>query len=230
MIKREEFKSKLSQIGLCSSEDAGQLFNALQPDQTTKCLDFKMFHTGMEGITSNAHKSIDPRGLLGNSSVPHKPRPLLLHQPLDSIGASHEFRKSRLSLTAEMVEREFHHDTKGMTEVLPTSQMYMSDALRFDRARGHRERFLLEEKAKREKLLQDKVANKHNILTMYEDLKSKSEWRQQQRVQANIESRQARQRFHDQVDRFLEEDNQTNRKRRGIRVRRKPSPLEPTPV
>lgn len=102
-----------------------------------------------------------------------------------------------------MVEREFHHDTKAVTAASPSSQMFMSDALRFDRERGHRERFLQEEKAKREKLLHDKVANKHNILTMYEDLKSKSEWRLQQRQQAKLESKQARQRFHDQVVSWL---------------------------
>ena len=96
LIKPEEFKNKLSQIGLCSPEDAGHLFNALQPDRTTKCLDFKMFHTGMETIISNPGKSINPRAFLGSSSVPAKNRPLLLHQPLDSIGASQEFRKSSL--------------------------------------------------------------------------------------------------------------------------------------
>lgn len=116
-----------------------------------------------------------------------------------------------------MVEREFHHDTKAVTAASPASQMFMSDALRFDRERGHRERFLQEEKAKREKLLHDKVANKHNILTMYEDLKSKSEWRQQQRQQAKLETKQARQRFHDQVHRGLS-DNKTDRKRRGFRL------------
>jgi Ca2+-binding EF-hand superfamily protein len=98
VVRKAEFQTKLTDIGLCSGEQAGHLFDALRKDANSPCLDFKTFHTGFRKITGDGGNSIDTSGFQlmrppGQSvSLPQR---RALQQPLDAAA----FRKSKSCLT-----------------------------------------------------------------------------------------------------------------------------------
>lgn len=76
---------------------------------------------------------------------------------------------------------------------------FMATRDRFDRSHGHRETCVREDKAKRDRLMHERVSNKARVLTLYEDIKSRSEWKQQQRDSSNIFAHQQQKVIYDEV-------------------------------
>lgn len=55
LIKRREFQRKLTDIGLCTDHQAGQLFDKLKNDQHSNGLNYTEFHAGFSQMQ-------DPKG------------------------------------------------------------------------------------------------------------------------------------------------------------------------
>jgi hypothetical protein len=186
--------SKLNDLGICSNDQAGRLFEALKPDISNHqpSIDFKTFHSGLQNITSGGAKSIETQQGAITASLP--PRRTIL-QPLDSG----MFRQCSIFFKADMREKQFTHDTKGIIQADQNTNMFMATRDRFDRTAGHREACVREDRERKERLLKEKVYNKSKVLTMYEDLKSRSEWKHQQRESQNILVQQQRKQIYDEV-------------------------------
>jgi hypothetical protein len=98
-----------------------------------------------------------------------------------------------------MQEKNFTHNTRDIIQPEKNTNMFMATRDRFDRTAGHRETCVKEDKDRKERLLKEKVLNKSRVLTMYEDLKSRSDWKYQQKESQNILVQQQRKQLYDDV-------------------------------
>lgn len=184
----------MDDLGICDRDQGGRLFDNLKTEKSPAhgCLDFKTFHSGMLNMTSGQAKTIDTRQNSVQLSLPPK-RSIL--QPLDAAA----FRQSCHQFNLDMKAKNHEHDTWQIVAPAKNTDHFMATRDRFDRTHGHRETCVREDRAKRDRLMQERVANKNNVLTLYEDIKSRSDWKQQQRDSNNILMHQQQKIIYDEV-------------------------------
>lgn len=166
-------------MGFCDGENAGKMFEALKSTEH-HCIDFKTFHQSLNKITESETRAFD----FSSKPPPLVKKPRLIQQPLEMTLAGTE------ASNADCKRRDIFQNTSHLTVPLANTDQYMSTADRFDRSNGNRERFIKTEKEKLDRLRQDRVENKAQILTLYEGRKREAESRTEAKQLSSLLSKQ----------------------------------------
>lgn len=98
-----------------------------------------------------------------------------------------------------MKEKNYTHNTRNITEADHNTNLFMATRDRFNRSVGHREICLNEDRQRKDRLLREKVLNKARVLNMYEDLRNRSDLKNNQRDTQNILMHQQRKQIYNEV-------------------------------